>query len=253
MPASWPVVDGNHTPFCSGPFPDKPTAFLGPNLNGAPSCPYVAGTSRPRDGVWLAPGNAPVEGHEIRTSTGQSVYEEPDSAPVEVFEYHAVQVEIGIGANPDLANRIVSSLRYDRGTHDSARTLVCSLGPAHPAMPRPNRLTKALVVNEGNITLSPPAVGEQPSTSAESAWARLASYTSPLERFQLFLATYSAKLPARLEPNGSLVPVDQNVLAWVVYSSPRSPAIQGCGLWGINAEDATSAQVIEDGGWAPGP
>jgi len=39
VPAGWPVVDGMHTLFGGGPFPARPTAFVGPQDNRPPSCP----------------------------------------------------------------------------------------------------------------------------------------------------------------------------------------------------------------------
>ena len=58
VPATWPVVDGNHTSSCGGPFPSTPTAFVGPQDNPPTSCAY-APPGPPRDGVGIQPDNPP--------------------------------------------------------------------------------------------------------------------------------------------------------------------------------------------------
>ena len=255
VPKSWPVVDGNHTGFCDGPFPDKPTAFVGANFNGAPSCGAPGGGYRPpaRDGVWLAPGEPSTGGAEIHPVPGLAVYQVVPGPPVRILEYHDVQVEIGIGPNPALARRILATLHYRPGVPDSARSLVCRVSSGPLRMPTPTRLSSTMVLNQGNITLNPPEPADQAATSATAAWSHFEPGIQFLERYQLLLARYSAGLPAKLEPNGSLVPEEQGVLAWVIYESPLSPSIPDCGGWGINAYAASSGQSIAGSGWSPGP
>jgi hypothetical protein len=64
---------------------------------------------------------------------------------------------------------------------------------------------------------------------------------------------YSAKLPAKMEPDGSLMPLFQNVLAWVIYGVPRTLKIAGCGRWGVEVFDAITGQPLVTSGWSPGP
>lgn len=256
VPKAWPVVDGNHTGSCGGTFPSTPTAFLGPDLNGAPSCGavgYGAKVPPPPYGVWLSPGAPQVDGHEIHPTRNLSVYQEVPGPPIEIIEYHGVAVDIGMGPDPSVARRILDSIRYVSGAPDTPRARACRVSNRPQQMPRPSRLASTIVVNQGNITLSPPLPTDQPRVSAAVIWAHAAPTGPSLERSQLLLTRYSAALPAQLEPNGSLVPDDQNVLAWVVYTSPLSSRIPGCGGWGVNAYSAVTGQQIFDGGWSPGP
>ena len=73
-PVGWPVVDGMHTQLCGGPFPKTPTAFIGPQENFPPSCPYM--TAKPANGVWLQPGDRPSDARPVTTPSGQTVLEE---------------------------------------------------------------------------------------------------------------------------------------------------------------------------------
>ncbi len=73
------------------------------------------------------------------------------------------------------------------------------------------------------------------------------------ERYRLILARYSATLPARKNANGSLTPLNHDELFWVVYLSPYSATIAGCGGWGAVVFDAHSGQELTSSGWSPGP
>ena len=70
----------------------------------------------------------------------------------------------------------------------------------------------------------------------------------PFTRYQLLLARYSAKLPARPGANGTLIPQDRHVLAWVIYGQPRTP-IPGCGGWSLVAFNARTSRGIGFSGW----
>src|SRR4051812_40704155 len=76
-PAEWPLVDGMHARPCGGPFPDAPTALVGPNENPPPSCPLSNAAPVPHDGVWLQPGTAPVEARVVETAGGERVLQVP--------------------------------------------------------------------------------------------------------------------------------------------------------------------------------
>jgi hypothetical protein len=71
----------------------------------------------------------------------------------------------------------------------------------------------------------------------------------------MILTRYSAKFPARQNPDGSVTPLNQNELSWVIYSVPYSPTITGCGSWGLTVFDATTGEGGEliSSGYSPGP
>ncbi|HZU80434.1 MAG TPA: hypothetical protein VE991_11010, partial [Acidimicrobiales bacterium] len=135
---------------------------------------------------------------------------------------------------------------------DTRAADVCAVSRHPNTVPSPERLAGAMVLNNGAITLDPPRASAQAVVSAASIRKKDLDRAA-FERLRLILALYSAKLPARQEPDGSLVPLYQDVLSWVVYSVPRSPNISGCGGWGVQVFDATSGEPIIASGWAPGP
>ncbi len=257
VPADWPVVDGMHTGFCGGPFGATATAYVGPQDNGAPSCPapYPGRVPPARDGVWLQPGTAPAGASSIVTASGRVVADEGPAllgTEIESLWYHGVSVEVGIGPDPSVARDVVDSIGFTAGVPDTAAAGVCARSRTPGAMPRPHRLAGRLVLERGDITLDPPTPADAATMTAPEAW----NDSGPkewFERYRLILARYSGKFPARLNPDGSFTPEYRNELAWVVYRSPTSPAIAGCGGWGVVAFDARSGQEIGDEGWSPGP
>lgn len=251
VPSSWPILTGMQTGFCEGPFPATPTAFVGTQLNGPPSCPYI-GHPPKRYGVWLQAEAAP-SGTRLRTSSGQVVLEEgPTNGTVNSYWYHGVLVEIGNGPDPKAATALLNSIGFTPHAVDTRAEDQCVFS-AHPnAMPIPERLTKPLIFDQGQVTLDPAPLSAHPVVSASTVWKRTLP-EEPFERPRLIFALYSAKLPAKLNANGSLTPLDQNVLAWVVYSVPRSPKTPGCGGWGDTVFDATTGQQLISSGWSPGP
>jgi hypothetical protein len=255
VPSSWPVLTGMQTGFCGGPFPASPTAFVGPQLNGAPSCPALLPADQPRhDGVWLVPEKQRPRGTSKKTSKGKVVLDEGQTwnGSVNSYWYHGVSMEIGIGPDPKVATAILDSIGFTPHAVDTRAEDQCVFS-AHPnAMPTPERLTKPLILDRGQVTLDPAPPSAYPIVSASTVWQQGLS-KEPFERPRLIFALYSAKLPAKLNANGSLTPLDQYVLAWVVYSVPRSPKIPGCGGWGDTVFDATTGQQVISSGWSPGP
>ena len=258
VPARWSVVDGMHTLLCGGPFPVTPTAFVGPNDNGVPSCAAPGPLlPPPRDGVWLQPGSrpstAPPSGAAyITTPNGQELLEDLSQALSETTLYwlHGVSVEIGIGRDPDVANRIFDSIGYTPTRPDTMAQGACARSRDPDAMPTPERLAKALMLERGDITLDPPTPSDHASMAPNNAWTESEPKQS-FEHYRLILARYSARFPAEVGPHG-LTPTNQNVLAWVVYSAPNTP-ISGCGGYGVQSFDAVTGASIGIMGYAPGP
>ncbi len=256
VPVSWPTVDGMHSGICDGPFPATPTAFLGPQLQVGASCVFN-GPPPHRDGVWLLAGPKPTKDvAPFRTPSGQRLLQAQPapsgSATLNWFWYHGVTVEIGIGPDPKVGTAILDSVRFAPHAPDTPAAAKCSLSQNPLAMPAPERLPMSMTLNGGGVTLEPPPASAQPIVSAAKVWNET-SVKYSFERPSLLLALYSAKLPARVDANGSLVPVNQDVLSWVVYSVPRSQNLPGCGEWGVDVWDATTGQHVITRGWSPGP
>jgi len=261
VPNGWPVVDGMHTGFCAGPFPTTPTAFVGPQQAGAPSCPPAppGSSGPPRDGVWLQPDGGTPAGPTLHTAGGEAVTDEGrassgtgSGATWHMYSDRGVRIEIGNGPNPNVAHSIVESIRFGPGTPDTPAAGVCPRSADPDAEPTPERLAQRLVLNHGDVTLDPPASGDEPVMTADSAWRQTQPH-SPVEHYRLILARYSAKFPARQNPDGSYTPMNQNELAWVIYSTPPSPQVEGCAGWGLAVFDAKSGQEQTQSGYSPGP
>jgi hypothetical protein len=255
VPAGWPVVDGMHTLFCGGPFPVTPTAFVGPNDNGAPSCPALRADQLPsRDGVWLQSGMPPSTGTEpVTTPAGRSLLEAlPDSSSSDVEElwYHGVDIRIGVGPDPHASRAILESIGYTGGAPDTPASGVCARTTDPTIMPTPERLTTTLELERGAITLAPPLASDAATTSPQQVWKE-SGPDQWFEHYYLILARFTSKFPATVGPNG-LTPLEQNVLAWVTYSVPNTPT-SGCGGWGVLAYDAHTGKNIEDESYGPGP
>jgi hypothetical protein len=165
---------------------------------------------------------------------------------------HKVSIEIGGGPNPKLANKILDSVGYSRGAPDTPAAEVCARSTDPNAMPTPERLTKRLVLDRGNVTLDPLPGSDRVAIGAAHVWTESGPKQS-FEGYRLILALYSSKLPARVGPNGSLTPTLQVVPAWVIYSAPNTQNIAGCGLWGVDVFDALTGSPLITSGYAPGP
>jgi hypothetical protein len=131
-------------------------------------------------------------------------------------------------------------------------TGVCARSPHPNAMPIPERLAEPLLLEHGQMTLDPPLPSDRSSVSPAQVW-RASDPKQPYERYRLLLTRYSAPLPARRTANGSLTPLNNNELSWVVYAFPYSSTVPGCGGWGVDVFDAHSGQEIISSGWSPGP
>lgn len=248
VPSSWPVVDGMHTQFCGGPFPDTPTAFVGPNLNSPPVCPSPPSSSSGSYGTWLFPNRrGPGMGSVIAVHGLVEI--DPSSWPashVESLWYKGVEIEIGIGPDARFVQEIVSSIGFTPGTPNTPASGTCRM-QAHPArMPAPGRPSQHLAFDDGEEVLDPVPLEQKPTTSAEHVWDD-SGLKEPYERYRLFFALFSAKYPAVSGPSG-WVSSFHHIVAWVIYSAPISP-IPGCGEWGLDVYSATNGQALENVEW----
>ena len=156
--------------------------------------------------------------------------------------YRHVAIEIGIGPDPEIARRILGSVGYASGTPDTRGAGACARAGGPARRPAPARLTRRMVIEQGDVTLSRPLPSDRPVMPAAAAWQQ-ARITSPFDRHRLLLVRYPARFPARPGPGGAFVPLDRNVPARVIYSQPRT-AIPGCGLWGLDSFNAPTGQGI---------
>jgi hypothetical protein len=254
VPVGWPVVDGMHTPLCGGPFLSRPTVFVGPNQNGPAFCPAIARTTQGREGVWLQPGNPPASARPVRVAPGTVVLRGPPTVGgvIEMLWFHAVEIDIGIGPDRLVARAILESIRYTPRLPDSRAAGTCARA-AHPGvMPRPERLARRLVLKQIGVTLAPPLRSDQPVMSAALAWTDDIWRGLAFERYRLILARYSASNPPAPNPARSARPVGLGALAWIAYSSPRSPMIPGCGNWAVDVFNAMTGQGLLTVSWSPG-
>jgi hypothetical protein len=248
VPSEWPVVDGMHTGFCGGPFPDTPTAFVGPNLNSPPACPATLGPTPALYGVWLYP-NRGGPGMGIVTPDQRLVEVEPSywsESHIEDLWYRGVEIEVGIGPDPQLVQEIVHSIGFKKGVANTRAAGACGMQSDPGAMPTPERLSQPLVLDDGDEVLDPAPASQQPTVSAQRVWEEDPAKW-PYERYSLIFALFSAKYPAASSPRG-WVPSFHDDLAWVIYSVPITPT-QGCGASGLDVYSATSGQDLESVGW----
>jgi hypothetical protein len=90
--------------------------------------------------------------------------------------------------------------------------------PQPVSMPRPTRLLRTISLQwNGSIVLAPAPASEVGEVMNPSLIWRTAPTTSEGSHSQLFLAYFSASVPAILEPNG-LVLFSNHVLAWVLLT-----------------------------------
>jgi hypothetical protein len=246
VPASWPVVDGMHTIQCGGPFPPKtPTAFVGPQDKGPPGC-FPRQENRPGpDGVWLFPSPRPTDATSVTSTSGQVLLQVSlqSRALVEWFWYHGIGIQVGIGADARIEKHIVDSIGFTDGTPDTVAAGVCARQPNPEVMPTPERLAKPFSLKYGDVTLKPPAPSDHAVISADKAWSEAGTKRN-FERYRVILARLSQDIPARQNPDGSFTPLTQDVLAWVVYASPISVSVPGCGGWSIAGVNAITGQSV---------
>ena len=263
VPTSWPVVGGNLAPDCDPVWPAAPTVFVGSQPEGGAGCSARAGASSPYDhldGVWLRPatdGMQPPEeasgGTTYTLPSGQQVEESVPGpvGPGSDLLFHQVWLQLGARTPASLASGVLDSLTYVASAPDTAVFAACTTKPA--TIPAPTRLDHQMILNQGNVILDPPSPDDQPAVSATVATKTVMIGQMTTQGEELLLARYSSKLPATQEPNGSLKPMEQHVLAWVLYSYPLSPTVTRCGLWGVNAYNALTGAGVTSSGWAPGP
>lgn len=258
VPASWPVLGGNKTPLCEGSWPATATVFVGLQPEQGISCPAPLPSSRPTqlDGMWMQPGpTAPPSGLVAHTlPAGQQVEETPPpkDGPGTELLFHRVWIEIGPATPPSDAASLLGSLSYSPTSPDSPVQDACATNPDYAVMPTPTRLDRPMVLEQGDITLDPPRPADRASVPATVAWDS-PSYSTrlPTSTYQLLLARYSSKYPAVQSADGSLVPQDQNILAWVLYSHPVTTS-GGCGFWTLDVYDAHTGKPVGGAGWGSG-
>jgi hypothetical protein len=247
------VVDGMHTQLCNGPFTTTPTAFVGPNDKGTPSCPVGARTQVPRAGVWLHPGEPLAETQRIVTQSGVALdaYVGTSNPPMHIYLLHNVEIDVGLGPNATVARAIDASIRYSPGAPDTRAALRCTTHTPPDQMPAPVRLRTTLHLHEAQITLAPPRPSDRPAVTPRTLWKNMGPKSAYM-KYQVLLVRYSATVPATQGPNG-YVPTDVDLLAWVVYATPLTPAVPGCAGWSINGYSAVNGKGIVDEGGEPGP
>lgn len=254
VPAAWPVMGGNNTPVCNASWPTTPTVFIGIQPEAGILCPITPAPPRQLDGVWLQPESAtPSLGLLKHTLlSGQQVEELPPltGGPGIQLLFHHVWIEVGPATSTSDAKNLLGSLSYHPGSADSSVQNGCLTNSRYAVRPRPARLDRQMVLGQGDVTLDPPLPSDQASVSATVAWT--GSRPLPTSTYRLYLARYSSKFPAAPGPDRTLIPEEQNVLAWVLYSSPVTASGQ-CGSSGVSVYDAHTGQPIGSQGWAPGP
>jgi hypothetical protein len=246
VPASWPVIDGDHVNICTGSFPAPPVAYVGAQRNGLPPCAPPSTPSGPViDGVWLQPGEPSGDVRPVTLPSGQTIEESrtPGLLGGTVVWSHGVQIELAGHADAGVSRAMLDSIDYQAGRSDTPAAQMCSA--TADVMPAPERVTQDLVIHSGQTTLAPPHAGDQPRVSAAEAWAH-AEARSPLDSYRLLLTRYSSAYPAQVGPNGATRPQYQDLLAWVVYSTSATPAFDGCGERGVGVDviDATTGQDL---------
>ena len=118
-------------------------------------------------------------------------------------------------------------------------------------MPTPERLQTTLHLNHDEITLAPPLPNDHPNFAPTASWSGTNAGDTH-EQYRILLTGFSSTYPLEPTSNGH-VPMNQNILAWVVSTTPLTTNVPGCGGWGINAVDATTGHPILGASWEPGP
>jgi hypothetical protein len=86
------------------------------------------------------------------------------------------------------------------------------------AMPKPTRLVKPLSVQwDGTIEFAPPQLPLPDVVNPSSIWKSFTG-TQAGSKSRLFLAYFTASIPATLEPGGILKPYSDHVLSWVLLT-----------------------------------
>jgi len=158
-----------------------------------------------------------------------------------------------------------------RAAHSRAVCIRDSLsaGTARLPMPTPQQVSRTTVWQWPNtITLAPPAPGDTSvAVAPRTVWHEATKLRGAT--YRLFLAVYSSSIPATEEPNGTLVPLEDRVLSWVVLGEhvPFNTALAArtsseaggppkdapCTFtgFGLQAWNATTGAQVADGGGSP--
>jgi hypothetical protein len=252
VPGAWPTVSGVHAGFCGYPFTD-PTVYVGPaNGDDAPSCPVQGGEGPPADGLWLQVGRSyPTRTTVVRTPSGQRIrVEASSSGPILTFWYHGEFVQLGIGRDPLVERAILDSVKYRAGAPNTPVAGTCP-STVEKAMPAPTRLATRRFLEQRTVKLDPPRSGDRPTMTARRAWQK-AGTKEPGASYELILARYSSKFPARVV-GGKDKPIYQHVLAWVVYAVPTITPEGPCGGFGLSVFNARTGKSLGTSGYYPGP
>ena len=252
VPGSWPSIDGNHGGPCGNFL--NPEVLVGPNTLNVASCPAVPeGQQHGEDGLWLTP----AAGGTLPTRTipapigGTMVTDAANTTPMIDLVYQVVSIQLGMGPDPAIARTIFRSIRFDGSSPDTAVEGFCPTW-VPSQMPLPERLASTLKLEDGTVTLDPPAAGDQPALTAKQAWSHV-TQPEPGATYRLILSRYSSAFPATLS-NGTFTPVDQNELAWVIYGVPSHTVVGDCGRYELSGYNAmTGAPVGAQSTYGPGP
>jgi hypothetical protein len=200
----------------------------------------------PRDGLWLRPAQNGSHADDPLT------FGPDDGGPTLSFAFGDVAIDLGIGSDPAIARTVFASLERAPGAADTPVEGTCSGGNGGGASPDPERLTEPMTIDNGDITLDPPRPGDEPGVSGERIW-NSQDRSSRGTTYRLILARFSSRYPAKPGPNGSLLPLDHDELAWVVYGTPEMTGAGPCGGYSFDAYDAVTGLGILAGGYGIGP
>jgi hypothetical protein len=268
VPSSWPVLTGMHTQQCGTPFTSQPTVYLGLNLNPGPHCAVKLRPTPSSNGVWMQTGR--VTGRLSTLKSGVRVhFTTPEvrtpfrsngttdvltqGQPYEFVGYRGIQVEVGIGPDPDVAQRIVESVRAAPDKPNTRAGEACWIAGHPPSMPQPQRLSKRLILDEGTrfstITLAPATHDVRPRISAATAWRKVAP-KSLIDRYRVVLANFSSLFPAHISQGSpTQTPTYQDVTSWVILSTPGTTKYSGCGSYGVTPVNAHTGKILFSTSW----
>jgi hypothetical protein len=131
-------------------------------------------------------------------------------------------------------------------------------------MPEPERVNQASVSQwPTSITLEPPGEPDESVIAPQTIWSQATKVKGA--NYLLFLAVYTSAIPATQEADGTQVPLNNQVLAWIVLGQhvpfntadasgfPPPPRSAPCTFTGVSwqAWNATTGAQIADGGGAP--
>ena len=137
------------------------------------------------------------------------------------FKRVTVVLAVLMTASMASATSASASLSGFGTAQESASTKACFRAAGSPpdtiAMPKPHRLLRTIDLRwNGTITLAPPPA-VAPVINPALIWK--SHPTAPAgSRSQLFLAFYSASVPAELQPDGTLRPFSNHVLSWILLT-----------------------------------